>query len=310
MARVDGGAQGVSRILGTTMPTREKFLDLEWVEALHGLSSRGVTLAAFQSWARKVALEDPFTPDMDSIHSRKSCLDGSARGVSRILGTTMPTREKFLDLEWVEALHGLSSRGVTLAAFQSWARKVALGDPFTPDMDSIHSRKSGLEEVLPDLFLNKVALMSKTPTLRLYISRLNQRRFHEEAYLKEIKAHFELYKFKYWGRLDVTITVRCKLEKGVPKRVREFYDRVSPYHQQAICETVQEGAPKTPDYIQPWIMRCGSFTGSHRTKKVARMIAIIKRFVDPSFDPEDGDPEASGAKSPNSRKRKFEEMKN
>jgi hypothetical protein len=34
-------------------------------------------------------------------------------------------------------------------------------------------------------------------------------------------------------------------------------------------------------------MRCGRSTGSHRRKKVARMVAIIRQHFDPSFDPEE-----------------------
>lgn len=220
-------------------------------------------------------------------------LEGGAWSVSRILGTTMPTRENWLDMEWVKALHGLSSSGVTVAAFQSWCRNVSLGSQFTPNVDAVHSRKRELVEVLPNLFLNKEALMSKTPSLRAYISGLDEHRFHEEAYLQETKAYLELHRVMYWGRHDVEFRMQRRLspsEKSVPERIREFYSRVVPIDKQALCVTVQEGTLVSPDSYRPWIVRCGSSTGDHRTKKVARMIAIIKEHVDPSFDPEDDCP--------------------
>ncbi|KAG0612250.1 hypothetical protein M758_6G013300 [Ceratodon purpureus] len=241
-------------------------------------------------------------------------VEGGACGVSRILGTTMPTRDNWLDTEWVSALHGLSSRGVTLAAFQLWCRNVSLGNPIAPDMDT-HTRKRGLVEVLPNLFLNKEALLSKLPALRLFVSGLEEHRFHEEAYLQEIKAYLEVHKLMYWGRPDVTIVVRCRLspsEKGVPVRVQQFYSRVLPIDKRASCVTLQEGSKGTSDYIRPWIMQCGSSIGIHRTKKVARMIAIIKHHLDPSFDPEDDSPPPTMCGLWNeifqSRKRKFEQV--
>jgi hypothetical protein len=78
MASVERGAWGVSRILGTTMPTREKLLDVEWAKALHGFSSRGVTGAAFQSWCRNVSLGSPF---IDTIHSEARPCRGSTQSL-------------------------------------------------------------------------------------------------------------------------------------------------------------------------------------------------------------------------------------
>jgi len=91
----------------------------------------------------------------------------------------------------------------------------------------------------------------------------------------------------YWKRFDVMITIRARLGLGdvnvVPQRVRDFYDS-KPLLYGSDC-VVEEGSN-----CKPWVMQCGNFIAACGIKKAARMIAIIKEHIDPSFDPEGDSP--------------------
>lgn len=156
-------------------------------------------------------------------------------------------------------------------------------------------RPRGLVEVLPNLLRDKAALKYKHPELQAYISKLDECRFYEKPYLEGVKAHMEKQRLVFWKRLDVTIMVepalglfagrvRAVTSTGTPQRVLDFY-HTNPASEGRECAVVEVGSN-----LRPWVMRCGSSLGVHGTKRVARMIAIIKECVDPDFDLEGDSP--------------------
>lgn len=105
----------------------------------------------------------------------------------------------------------------------------------------------------------------------------------------------------YWKRLDVKITIEVTKSlahfNDVPYRIRDFYISKPSVHR-CVCEVVEEGSS-----CRAWVMRCGNSIGAYRTKKAARMIAIIKEHIDPSFDPEGDSPPPSPYLNDQNRKR-------
>ncbi|KAG0612247.1 hypothetical protein M758_6G013000 [Ceratodon purpureus] len=165
----------------------------------------------------------------------------------------------------------------------------------TSAANTVRITPRGLFEVLPNLLKDKTALHFKHPELRSYINGLDERRFHDKLYLEGVKAHMEQHRLLFWKRLDVTITVEPGLSSsaargkgvtanGVPQRVLDFFHS-RPDKEGCICKIVEEGSN-----LKPWVMQCGDSVGVHGIKRVARMIAIIRRHIDPDFDPEGDSP--------------------
>lgn len=270
--------RSVFSVLGAGLPTATNWLDVEWVLTLFELCSNGIEFLEFQIWASTVARGIHCTPDV-TTHAKAPVLPG-AWGVSQVLGTKLPGVENWLNMQWLKALFTLKSRGVKFAAFRSWSRNVAVGSPFSPEMDSSR-RPLGLVESLPNLLLDKQALQHKSLELAKFVEKLDHSRFYEREYLEDIKAHLEELKTLYWRRSDVTVTIQAKLGgNGVPERVHEVYMSKPQVHGR-IVEVVTEGSN-----CKPWVLRCGNSIGVHGSKKAARMIAIIRECIDPFFDPD------------------------